>query len=240
MNFFNKMSFGTLAAITLVASSSCIRINSSTLTGMDKGDPVSKTISIGDFDEIEVATGIEVIYSQTANPGTAKVETFSNLEKMLVVKCEGKTLEVYFDNNGENSINNVGHTVVTVSSPALCDVEVSSAGRLTVNGDLKCDSNISVDASSAGSVELNGVVSPSLEVSCSSAASVSIESAKCATIDAEANSASSINLKGIDCDRLIAEASSVAKITLAGVCRSFSEDYNSMGKVKHSDLTIQK
>lgn len=240
MNFFNRISVGALAALTLFASSSCIRINSSTLSGIDKGDPVAKTISIGDFNELEVATGIEVVFSQNANPGTAKVETYSNLEKMLVVKCEGGTLKVYFDNKGENSINNVGHTVVTVSSPTLSDVEVSSAGRLTVNGDLKCDSKISVDASSAGSVEFNGVVSPSLEVSCSSAASVSIESAKCETINVEADSASSINLEGIDCDKLIAEASSVAKITLEGVCRSFSEDYDSMGKVKHSNLTIQK
>lgn len=211
----NKLSFLLIIGLLLLTASSCANADAKMAKDKGNGTTVSKTVNIGDFDEIDVATGISVIFSQSPNPGTAKVETSSAMADRLVVRTDGKTLKVYFNNQGKNMKVNGKTTTVTVSSPVLSEIEASSSGSVTVAGDLNCDGKFSVEASSSGSVELGYVACRELDVESSSAGEVNIGSVK-GDVDAESSSSGSISIASASGNRLEAEASSAGSVKILG------------------------
>lgn len=250
-----KLLFGIMTALALTATS-CINAGARMVSDSSKGERVSKTVKIGDFDEIETSMGVDVIFTQKANPGTAKVEISGDMADRLQVKCEGGTLKLYFSSGNNNFSffnfnSNSGPAVVRVSSPRLDRIKASSSGSVTVEGDLKCTGELQVKASSSGDVKLDNVTCSSLDIECSSSGSVNVEtlsgnleadasssgdiliySVKGKKLEADASSSATINIKNVVCDVIEANAQSCAEVYLKRIkCDILEAEAYSSGDV---------
>lgn len=113
---------------------SCVNGNVSVRNGKESDATVKKQVKIADFDGIDAQQGIKVLFSQGQNPGTANIATTPSAEKYLRVEVKDRTLHVYYGGNCKDKIQ--GPSIITVSSPVLNEVDLSSAARLEINSDL--------------------------------------------------------------------------------------------------------
>lgn len=206
------------------------------LVGNEDKATVSKTVSIGDFNEIVASQGIKVIYVQGAGNGNAEISTTTSAEKYLKVEVRNKTLKAYYANTeGIKNVKIKGPTTIRVSSPRLCEVDLSSAAHLTIEGDLKVDGDFEIELSSAASLEAGTVSCRNLDANLSSSAKASISSLlgnldtdvssassigvnnMIGNINAEASSAASLNVGSVKTSVIVAEASSAASISIEGI-----------------------
>lgn len=223
-----------MTAVVLTATS-CVKAGAM-ISENSKGERVSKSVKIGDFDEIEASMGIDVIFTQKANPGTAQVEVSADMADRLQVKCEGGTLKLYFTSGNHsfsffNFNGNSGPAVVRVSSPRLDRIEASSSGSVTVEGSLKCAGELQVTASSSGDVNLADVICSSLDIDCSSSGSVNVETLT-GELEADASSSGDITISSMKGKKIEADASSSATITIKNaVCDIIEAEAQSSGDV---------
>lgn len=251
---------GIFAAMVLFALLNVAKIyaNGKTTTA-DTEQSITRQVKIEEFNKIEVSQGIHLVVIQRENPGVAKIKTTSKLDDMLRVETVNGCLKVYFDNGNIKLNIPKDAVIVTVNTPSLKDIEVSSAaevvlsGQFNINGDLEVEASSSgkvyaknlsctkleIDASSASNVSI-GDYSGNLDVDASSASTVEIKSVKGRVIDVEASSASTISIEKINCQKIEAEASSASKISLVGSCSQFKKDASSGARISHSKLFVRK
>lgn len=220
---------------------------------------ITRQVKIEDFNKIEVSQGIHLVVIQRENPGVAKVKTTSKLDDMLRVETVNGCLKVYFDNGNVKLNVPKDATIVTVNTPALKDIEVSSAANVVLSGQFNINGELEVEASSSGklyaknlsctkldieassaSVVSIGDYLGNLDVDASSASTVEVNSIKGREIDVEASSASTVTIEKINCLKIGAEASSASKISLAGTCSQLKKDASSGARISHSKLVVRK
>lgn len=183
-------------------------------------DTELRTVRIGNFSKIDVATGITVNLTTAPCNGKAKVTANKDDFDRLVVKVVKDELKVYLENKSLefNNTRKTGAVTVQVCAPTLYDIEVSSAGRLNVSGNMVVNGDVDIEASSAGSIVIEALkVSGKCEIESSSAASVSIDNLTTDRLDCEASSASGIRLKSGKANRAKYEASSAGSIKADGI-----------------------
>lgn len=273
-NKFNKYNLTTMKMTNLIISmaatvslllaacspssivNSCVNGNVSVHNGKESDATVKKQVRISDFDGIDAQQGIKVVFSQGQNPGSASIATTPSAEKYLRVEVKDRTLHVYYGGNCKDKIQ--GPSIITVSSPVLNEVDLSSAARLEINSDLNIDGDLDIDISSAASFNAGTVKCAKMDIDASSAseskignlvgnasvdasssASVWIEMLEGISVDIEASSASKVTLDNLNCERIEAEASSAGKINLSGTTRAFSKDSSSGARINHSSLTVK-
>ncbi len=228
------------AILTSIFLSSCSFTSLSapnvSLEGNDEEATVKKTVKIADFSEIEASQGIKVIFVQGPNKGVADIATTPSAEKYLRVEVKNKTLKAYYSNVGgglNTKIN--GPSIIKVSSPQLNEIDLSSAARLNIEGNLKVNGNFEIDLSSAASFEAVNISCNECEADLSSSAStyignligdLDIETSSASSfsvgnmtgnLDANASSASSIAIKALQSKVIFAQASSAASINLSKI-----------------------
>lgn len=193
---------------------------------------IEKTIKISEFSSVKAATGIEIVYTQGKFNGIANVSVSSAVEKYLRVEVEGGRLKAYYHNPGSKGINNPGRTVVTVQSPTLKKIELSSAAKFTMKGKYEQNRTLEVDLSSASSamfgqllcskldLDLSSAadftadyVSANINLDTSSASSATIEAVNGSNVNIDVSSASSVSVSNVTGTNLNIEASSGAKVT---------------------------
>lgn len=169
---------------------------------------VTFEVAASSVNAIEGSSSIKVIYTQA--PKTAViVEAPDNLADLLDISVKSGVLSA-----GLKPLANVsGSTNVTVhvSSPSLRKIDMSSASNLEIVQGLVIDGNLSVDASSAASISMTGLIGNNVSIDCSSSARVLISGINVAAVSAEASSAAQIDLAG-ECRSVSFEASSAASI----------------------------
>lgn len=229
----------SIKAILLSLLTLCCVINADALT-IDNGGKanVKKTAKIGKFNEIEASQGIQIILTQATNPGKAEVKTTKSGADFLQVYTEDNTLKVYYNTKGYNNANIKieGPTIVRVSTPDLREIELSSGASLTMEGNLKVNSKLEVDLSSAGKVTLNDVTCQSLDADLISGSSMTVrsvtgqlklhassnskfraESVKGNLIDIENSSAAEARINNAEVADIRIEASSAASVDVRNI-----------------------
>lgn len=173
---------------------------------------VTKAVSVASgFTSIDVANGIQVIYTPSASVSVKVTATAEDMEGVKFVRS-GSTLKIYrkmewFGHGGRNKV------IVTMSAPALKEYEVSSGASIEITSGVNLQSeSIEVEASSGGSVSANGITCRSLEVETSSGASVNLVLVKAESVEVEASSGSSARVTG-SCTSAGLTASSGASIS---------------------------
>lgn len=212
-DMINKcFSLALLLNCLLLVFASCSDANAKKNNSINPVDEVTKNISIGDFDKIEVSCGINVVFRQAANPGRAAVVVAKEYEDRLMVVTDGNKLKISYSENGKNMNNGKGSATVTVSSLSLREVDASSAANVTVMGNLNLSNEMDIEASSAAKVTLGKVKCQKLDVETSSSACVSVKSLT-GNLDVESSSASSVDIESVT-GNVDVEASSASDVNV--------------------------
>ena len=188
-------------------------------------EPETRDISISDFDAVELASGMKVIYSQGPTPSAKAVLTRGDWDDVKV-EVSGGTLSV---GRADNSRYNMGRgPMVTVyaTSSALEEIDISSGSRF--EGDMVAQ-DLSVDASSGSSIALTGTCS-SIDVDASSGSSINASKIECEDGVVDASSGSSVMIYASEV--AVADASSGASVTIFGSPEDVDTDKSSGASVR--------
>ncbi len=195
------------------------------------GHIASETRKVNSFSALKVSNSINVDVQQGSETSVI-VEGDDNIIQFVKTNIESGTLKIYLEGNHNfrnTSIN------VHVIAPTFIGFEASSSADITSNGQITCTSNISVDASSSASINLN-LDAPSVIISASSSADISI-AGRTKEVTTKASSSADIDLYGLMAETANAEANSsgtiniFASIKLNATANS-SGDINYTGGVK--------
>ncbi len=187
---------------------------------------------------IETSEAISVEYTQGTTTSVTVV-TPEDLKDKLNIKVTNGKLTASFKNSVRRKQKNQSQVKVLVTAPVVIDFEASSAGSIKINGDLSLPGrNVDIEVSSAASFSAQSIKCSDLDIEVSSAASAKISACKVNQLEVEASSAASLSIAGVDAINIKGEASSAAKLTLAGKCMKAALSKSSAGRLNTSNLTI--
>ncbi len=222
--------------------SSCIEVLNNSVTG--NGNVVTEKRSIGSFDAIEAATGLNVIVQFGEASGDIEVVADENLQEYIRTEVDGGLLKI----RSERSIRNAKSKDIYVNSGSLKEIRVSSAAHLKGENKLTTD-RLQIDVSSAADLDLD-FDAQSVDVNVSSSGKANL-SGKAEEMKAQVSSAGHLNadeLQTINCDvdassagdmnihvtgELSASASSAGSIHYKGDPEIRRQESSSAGHISH-------
>ncbi len=226
----------SLMALLLTSCFTMTGGNVSINNGDESEATVKKQVKIGEFKEIEASRGIKIVFTQGSNPGVASVATTPSAEKYLKVRVKDNTLEAYYESS-DNPLKEIkGPSIITVSSPTLTEVELSSAASLEIKGNFESSNQLVLDMSSAASFQANSLQCAQLGIDITSASSISIDKLN-GDLIADLSSASSLNINSIDANNISLDASSASKIDVDNVkANKIIADASSTSKINLDNI----
>ena len=154
--------------------------NPSMLTFMQNGEPffgpgergsgnvVTTTRDVQDFLAIEVDYPAQVFIKQ-GETESVEIEAEDNLLPGLKTEVRNGTLDIFYKAENGKHVNPTKIVKITIVVKDLAEVNLSSAGELTIE-DLETD-NLDVSLTGAGNVKLNNILVQNLALSLSGAGS---------------------------------------------------------------------
>ena len=198
------------------------------------GNIITKTIpAIESYDAIKASRGIHVVMNESEGEKIV-INADDNVMPYVVVRKEGNSLRIGIDENIK-SINNVKVQVVLPKNQNINELQVASAASIKINPTIKGRS-LSLDAASAGNINIAKADVDFFDADASSAAKISgtVKSNDC-YVDASSAADIDLTILAVQCD---SNASSAAKITLNGETASFEGDASSAAKIIAKGLAV--
>ena len=198
------------------------------------GNIITKTIpAIESYDAIKASRGIHVVMNESEDEKIV-INADDNIMPYVVVRKEGNSLRIGIDENIK-SINNVKVQVVLPKNQNINELQVASAASIKINPTIKGRS-LSLDAASAGNINIAKADVDFFDADASSAAKISgtVKSNDC-YVDASSAADIDLTILTVQCD---SNASSAAKITLNGETASFEGDASSAAKIIAKGLAV--
>ena len=237
-----RLGVAAMVAVMAVMGTGCVYSGALTLSEQDK-KVVSKTISVKQFDHLDVATGINVTYTPGATR-EMKVTAPACLMERLEVKQEGGKLKLILKSRKHQDasfsdllrkLKSEDGVKVQLSSPSLKEIETSSGASVKAVSlpnvyELECS------ASSGSEIEIGGLEAGKFEADASSGAVIKVKTARVNDMDADASSGAEIKISGIKAVKVEADASSGAEIELAGEAQDVDFEASSGASVNARDL----
>ena len=207
--------------------------NPTRITG--SGNIISKDIpAIASYDAIKVSRGIHAVMNDEESDKIT-IHADDNVMPYVIVRKSGESLIITIDENIK-SISNVNIKVLLPKHTALNELKVASGASISIKPTIKGRS-LSVDASSAGEVNIAKAEVEFFDADASSAAKISgtVKSDDCY---ADASSAADIDLNvlAVQCK---SNASSGAKIELEGEVATFEGNASSAAKIIAKELAAR-
>ena len=199
------------------------------------GNIITKTIpAIDSYDAIKASRGIHVVMNESEGDKIV-INADDNVMPYVVVRKEGNSLHIGIDENIK-SINNVKVQVVLPKNQNINELQVASAASIKINPTIKGRS-LSLDAASAGNINIAKADVDFFDADASSAAKISgtVKSNDC-YVDASSAADIDLTILAVQCD---SNASSAAKITLNGETASFEGDASSAAKIIAKGLSVR-
>lgn len=199
------------------------------------GNIISKTIpAIESYDAIKASRGIHVVMNESEGEKIV-INADDNIMPYVVVRKEGNSLHIGIDENIK-SINNVKVQVVLPKNQNINELQVASAASIKINATIEGRS-LSLDAASAGNINIAKADVDFFDADASSAAKISgtVKSNDC-YVDASSAADIDLTILAVQCD---SNASSAAKITLNGETASFEGEASSAAKIIAKGLSVR-
>lgn len=198
------------------------------LAALIAGEASAETASfaLNGFSKIKVSAGVQTTVSAGA-PYAVRAEGSPEALQRLEIRIDGDTLVIGRKwRSGWNWGRQDGHIVVSVSTPKLEALDVSSGASARATG---IDSQgFAAQASSGASVTLAGACG-GLNADASSGGSLSAEDLKCKSLTADASSGASI--RAFASESVTADASSGGSIHIKGGPKTVTQETSSGGSV---------
>nr|WP_070960572.1 M56 family metallopeptidase [Hyphomonas sp. Mor2] len=186
--------------------------------------PETRDFGNSDFEQVEVGSGISMVYTQDPNPSVTATLSRGSWDQ-VDVSVEDGTLTAK-RKQGSNWGRRGPSLVVYAASPSLTSVDTASGAAF--NGNVVA-TDLDVDASSGSSVSIEGACQ-TLNLDASSGSSISLEKLECTDAVVDASSGSSIRIyasTSVDVD-----ASSGSIITVSGSPKDVTKDTSSGATVR--------
>lgn len=237
-----RLGVAAMVAVIAVMGSGCVYSGALTLSEQDK-KVVSKTISVKQFDHLDVATGINVTYTPGATR-EMKVTAPACLLERLEVKQEGGKLKLILKSRKHQDasfsdllrkLKSEDGVKVQLSSPSLKEIETSSGASVKA-ASLPNVYELEFSASSGSEIEIGSLEAGKFEADASSGAVIKVKAARVNDMDADASSGAEIKISGIKAVKVEADASSGAEIELAGEAQDVDFEASSGASVNARDL----
>lgn len=265
--FFNHITMNTklrflkinlLATISLLAIG-CMNTNSSILDKVVIGNGkviVEQRTVHGNFDKIQVTSGIEVEIEQ-ADDYEIVVEADENIMPYLLTEMDEDVLDIHFDNV---SITNYKEAKVRVKTPRISELKststaeikvknkiqtqnltlyASSAGEIEI-GELTVRENLKLSSSSTAEINIKNIKAKNIETSATSSADIEIDKIKTIKFLAESSSSADMMINDIEADKIRIAASSGSEVKLKGETAEFSAEASSTATVNAKELQANR
>lgn len=253
-----KIKLLSLILLASVTNFSCIQKSGSNdvmfshiLSDSGKGDVIEKSYSM-EFDELQISTSLNAeVYK--SNEEKIVVYAPSDLMKYIVVKKEGRKVQVKIQSEGKLNIS-TDRIKIKVYAKDFDGLAANSSGSITLKDDFKFSdldvkvsssgnikgnfsgNNISIQASSSG--DYNGEVNAkNLNLQTSSSGDIRI-TGKAENVSAQSSSSGDIKGENLTANSAVLTTSSSADITI-GVRNSLTASASSSGDInviKRGDL----
>ncbi len=232
-----------MVAVMSMMGSGCVYSGTKALSEQDK-KVVSKTFPIRQFDQLDVASGINVTYTPGATR-EMKVTAPACLMERLDVKQEGGKLKLNFKSRQYQDVSSFSDLLrklksedgvkVQLSSPSLKEIETSSGASVKA-ASLPNVYELEFSASSGSWIEIGSLEAGKFEADASSGASVKVMAARVNEMDTDASSGAEIKISGVKAVKVDADASSGASIKLEGQAQNVDLGASSGASVNARDL----
>ncbi|MCR4031053.1 MULTISPECIES: head GIN domain-containing protein [Flavobacterium] len=221
-----------VATITALLFASC-NFNMNAVEGSGNVTTEKRTVQ-GDFKNIKVSNAIDVVIEQSDSVEIT-VEADDNLQKEIVTKVENGTLIIECK---YSSFRNITSKTVTVKMPALHKIEASSASSVETNG-LVLSEDVILEASSAASMDLK-IESDRISIDAGSGSSIDIEG-KALSLTTSVSSGGSIDAEKLMANDVHADASSGGTVSVRPIV-SLKADASSGANIEYSGnpKTVEK
>ena len=199
------------------------------------GNIITKTIpAIESYDAIKASRSVHVVMNESEGENIV-INADDNVMPYVVVRKEGNSLYIGIDENIK-SINNVKVQVVLPQNQVLNELKVASGASISIKPTIKGRS-LSLDAASAGNINIAKADVDFFDADASSAAKISgtVKSNDC-YVDASSAADIDLTILAVQCD---SNASSAAKIILNGETASFEGDASSAAKIIAKGLAVR-
>lgn len=221
-----------IATVTALLFASC-NFNMNAIEGSGNVTTEKRTVQ-GEFKNISVSNAIDLVIEHS-DVTEITVEADDNLQKEIVTKVENGTLIIECK---YSSFRNITSKKVTVKLPAIHKIEASSASTVETNG-LVQGEDITLEASSAASMDVN-IESDRISIDAASGSSVDI-TGKALSLTTSVSSGGSIDAEKLMANEVHADASSGGTVTVRPIV-SLKADASSGGNINYSGnpKTIEK
>lgn len=237
-----RLGVAAMVAVIAVMGSGCVYSGALTLSEQDK-KVVSKTISVKQFDHLDVATGINVTYTPGATREMKVTAPACLLERLEVKQEDGKLKLILKSRKHQDAsfsdllrkLKSEDGVKVQLSSPSLKEIETSSGASVRAVS-LPNVYELEFSASSGSEIEVGALEAGKFEADASSGAVIKVKAARVNDMDADASSGAEIKISGIKAVKVEADASSGAEIELAGEAQDVDFEASSGASVNARDL----
>jgi len=134
------------------------------------GNVISQTREVSDFNAIELDYPAQVTVTQGESV-SVKIEAEDNVLPGLRTRVRNNILEIYYQADDGKYVNATKAIKINIVVKELKDVNIGSAGELTLNG-IKTD-DLSISVSGAGNLKVNDLVAKKFSVDLSGAGNMS-------------------------------------------------------------------
>ncbi|MBL0739011.1 DUF2807 domain-containing protein [Flavobacterium sp. GN10] len=221
-----------IATVTALLFASC-NFNMNAIEGSGNVTTEKRTVQ-GEFKNISVSNAIDVVIVQS-DATEITVEADDNLQKEIVTKVENGTLIIECK---YSSFRNITSKKVTVKMPVVHKIEASSASSVETDG-LVQGEDITLEASSAASMDVK-IESDRIAIDAGSGSSIDIEG-KALSLTTSVSSGGSIDAEKLMANDVHADASSGGTVSVRPIL-SLKADASSGGNINYSGTpkTIEK
>ncbi|MDE7092337.1 MAG: DUF2807 domain-containing protein [Muribaculaceae bacterium] len=199
---------------------------------------ISKNFEVGSFNELEVSSGIKVIFTQSDGPTKVVANCPDNLIDRLDVKNDNGELKIRFK-KGTNIIYNgqkAKSVTFEISAPALKEIELSSAAGFTAQSLNSKD--LSIDLSGASSFKVESLVATKADIELGGASSVNLTNAKIANCEFDLSGASVVKVNNYIGEKGDIEVSGASRVEMAGKLTSLKLYVSGASTAKLSNLVV--
>lgn len=201
----------------------------------------SRTENIGSFSSIE-ASRVKVIYTVGEATGRAEISAPENLMQYVIVRVNDGKLKVKLDNDVELRNFNSDRITITVSGPAVEEIDAKLSATVEVNGKLDVR-EFSAETSTSGSIVLGDVKTRrDCTFESSTSGSVSARNVQCGDkAEFDASTSGTVSVTNLTAQTIEAEASTSGTVSINGGSAN-SADYEAQtsGTISAAALTAAR
>ena len=198
---------------------------------------VTKQIKIDNFDCLEVAGSMDVVYTQSTGKPGLEIYTSENIINLLDIKVANGTLKIKFKKGYNIKYNKL---IIRASSETLHAINLAGSGSIDLSKGLK-SSRLHVELAGSGDIIGKKIFcQDDLNISIAGSGEVELQQLACNDLYLNVAGSGDMTLKDVDANITKAEVAGSGCINLFGKSNEAMFEIAGSGDIMASDLVAKK